>query len=58
MFPYLWGVDQIHFQQARLERSFHGPVVLQSIQQEGRALLDQVVLHENINDLQKQRSVR
>lgn len=48
---YLWCVHQIHLQQACLQRTLHGPVVLQGIEQEGRALLDQVVLHEHVNDL-------
>lgn len=52
---YLWCVHQIHFQQACLQWSFHGSVILQGIKEEGCALLDQVVFHEHINNLEKQK---
>ena len=48
---YLRGVHQVHLQQAGLQRALGGPVVLQGVQQEGGALLDQVVLHEHVHDL-------
>lgn len=44
-------VHEVHLQQASLQRTLRGPVVLQGVQQEGRALLNQVVLHEHVHDL-------
>lgn len=47
----LWGVDEVHLKQTGLQMSFGRPVVLQSVQQERRALLDQVALHEHVYNL-------
>lgn len=47
----LWRMHQVHLQQPCLQWAFSGSVVLQSVQQEGSALLDQVVLHEHIHNL-------
>lgn len=46
-------MDEVHLKQPGLQVSFGRTVVLESIQQEGRALLDQVSLHEDINNLAK-----
>lgn len=54
---YLWCMHQVHLQQTGLQWSFCWAVVFQSIQKEGRALLDQVVLHKHINDLGEKRSL-
>ena len=54
MHVYLWGVDQIHLQQACLQRPLSRPVVLQGIQEEGGTLLDQVILHKHVNDLNRE----
>ena len=48
---HLWSVHEVHLQQAGLQRPLRGSVVLQSVQQERGALLDQVVLHEHVHDL-------
>lgn len=50
---HLWSVHEVHLQQAGLQWSFWWSVILESIQEEGGALLDQVVLHKNIHDLDK-----
>ena len=54
---YLWGVHEVHLQQASLQGPLGGPVVLQGVQQEGGALLDQVVLHEHVHDLDRETRV-
>ncbi len=43
---------QIHFQQARLQMALLRLVLLQCVQQERRRLLDHVVLHKNIHNLE------
>ena len=42
---------QVHLQQASLQGTLGRPVVLQSVQEEGGALLDHVLLHEDVHDL-------
>lgn len=42
---------EVHLKQTGLQMSLGGPVVLQRVQQEGGALLDQVALHEHVHDL-------
>ena len=54
MCVYLWGVDQVHLQQACLQRPLSRPVVLQGIQEERGTLLDQVILHKHVNDLNRE----
>lgn len=49
----LWSMHQVHLQQPSLQRAFSGTVVFKSIQKEGSALLNQVILHENIHNLRK-----
>lgn len=49
----LGGMYEVHLKQASLQVSFGRTVVLQSVQQEGRALLDQISLHEHVNNLAK-----
>lgn len=48
---HLWGMHQVHLQQTSLQGTLGGAVVLQGIQQERSALLDQVILHKHIHDL-------
>lgn len=48
---YLWGMNQIHFQEAGLKVAFCRAVVFQGIQQKGCALLQKTVLHEHIHNL-------
>lgn len=48
-------VNEVHLKQTGLQMSLGGPVVLQGIQQEGGALLDQVALHEHVHDLRRSR---
>lgn len=50
-------MHQVHLQQPCLQWAFGGPVVLESIQQEGSALLDQVILHEHINNLKRNQNM-
>lgn len=48
---YLWGMNQIHFQETGLKVAFCRAVVFQGIQQKGCALLQKTVLHEHIHNL-------
>ena len=50
---YLRGVYEVHLQQARLQVALGGAVVLQGVQQERGALLDQTALHEHVHYLPK-----
>lgn len=54
----LRGVYEVHLKQTGLQMSLGGPVVLQSVQQEGGALLDQVALHEHVYDLRGMKDQR
>lgn len=45
--------QQVHLQQACLQRSLGRTVVLESVQQERRALLHHVLLHEDVHNLQR-----
>lgn len=45
-------MHQVHLQKAGLQGSLSGTVILQSIQQEGGTLLDQVVFHKHVHYLQ------
>jgi len=56
--PHLWRVHQVHLQQAGLQGTLGGSVVLEGVEQEGRALLDQVVLHEHVHDLKTRREFK
>lgn len=48
----LWRMYEVHLEQTCLQVSLGGAVVLQSIQEEGGALLDQAAFHEHIHNLQ------
>ena len=51
---HLWSSEEVHLQEACLELSLVGTVVLEGIQQQGGALLNHVhlgVMHEHINNL-------
>ena len=48
---HLRSSEEVHLQEACLELPLIGTVVLEGIQQEGGTLLDQVHLHEHINNL-------
>ena len=48
---HLGGGHQVHLQQPGLEGTLGRPVVLQGVQEEGGALLDHVLLHEDVHDL-------
>lgn len=48
---YLWGMNQIHFQETGLKVAFCRAVIFQGIQQKGCALLQKTVLHEHIHNL-------
>ena len=48
---HLRGGQQVHLEQTCLQRSLGRTVVLQSVQQEGSALLHHVLLHEDVHDL-------
>lgn len=50
-------VNKVHLKQTGLQMSFSRPVVLQSIQQEGSALLDQVSLHEHVDNLRRREHI-
>ena len=47
----LGGSEEVHLQQTSLEVTFSRFVVLESVKEEGRALLDHVHLHEHIHHL-------
>lgn len=47
----LWSMHEVHLQQTSLQRPLWRPVVLQSIQEKRGALLDQVVFHKYVHDL-------
>ena len=48
---YLWSSHQVHFKEPGLEVTLPRTVVLEGIQQEGRALLYHVHLHKDIHNL-------
>ncbi len=48
---YLWSRHQIHLEEAGLKRSLAGPIVLESVEEEGGALLHHVLLHEHVHNL-------
>lgn len=50
-------MHQVHLQQTGLQRTLCGAVVLQGIQEERSALLDQVILHKHIHDLYKKKNL-
>lgn len=47
----LRGVNEVHLQQTGLQMSLCRSVVLESVQQERGALLNQVAFHEHVDDL-------
>lgn len=49
----LRSMHEVHLQEAGLQRSLRGTIVLQSIKQEGSALLHHIGLHEHIHNLQQ-----
>lgn len=51
MRSYLWGMNQVHFQETSLKVAFCRAVIFQGIQQKGCALLNKAVLHEHIHNL-------
>lgn len=50
-------MHQVHLQQPCLQRAFSGSVVFKSIQKEGSALLNQVILHEHVHNLRRKENM-
>lgn len=47
----LRSVDEVHLEQASLERTLLGLVLLESVEEEGGRLLDHILRHEDVDDL-------
>jgi len=54
---HLWSRHEVHLEEPGLQGTLSGPVVLEGVEQERGALLDQVGLHEHVHHLQQRRAL-